>query len=1375
LNSEQELVFAKVLVGRRVASADALKECLRAQTALAHEGREVPLEALLVERGVVARDTLAEIKVDFERRLRICEACGAFYYEAPEDPPGTLCRRCSGLAAQSGQGEGTGAFRRARFVSERLRAARGGAPPSAPAADSKAGGAAPFARPGELFGDYEILDTVARGGMGVVFKARHKELRRVVALKVLREGRRSSEDHVRRFKREAQAVAKLQHPHIVRIHEFGHHAGQYFFTMDFVEGRSFEGFLQDAEREVRRGVEIVRDVARAMHFAHANGVIHRDLKPANILLDADGAPRITDFGLARNADQHSALTQEGELLGTPLYMSPEQVRGRVKEVDERSDVYALGVILYQHLAGQLPFMAQTMVELQWKVVNEEPRSIRKANPVIEPALETIVAKCLEKRREDRYQTAGELADDLERWLAGEKIKARGLSTGGRILRRVRRNRAASVAACAIFALLLVAGAIVGVTEWRARRDEKRAAHERLVNEADADTAQTARAAEALLETARADVATRGYEAARKSLEAAFARITEAEGAGRGRGLAPEEVAAINDRHGLPRLRRDYLELAAGAAAAEGAAGLPRARALLEQLVALAPSADAWVSLARVRRDLGDDGAADDAIRRALALDPRSAAALRFRGDAFLARRRWKDAEEALTSALEARAGASADDLAAMQLARAIARYELEKDDLAREDLRQVLSAKPTEPLAFIYRGELALRAKDRAAAGRDFDQAIELAKESAEAHLHRGRFLLEEGEYARAREDLQLAIDADSPIEAYLWHGVASYYLADDTRAEEDLAKVAADAGADEPIVRAAWTWLGRLRRATRRGDGAIEAYEKAVGLFHNPTYKRTGNPAEDAALEEALTGLGRATLAAGRDGAGRLFAAAWEIGPNAPAAIGEGLLALAASEPDPTRSVKAALASFERALELAPRDAEALAGRAEARFRLGEKEAGTAGLLAAYRADAATADVRWFLRQGKMLQGLAAKADTTELDRAKKLEQALRYFDRVAALVPSAARAQVERARILLANRRERDAIGACEAAIAANRCALDAYAIRGRILAASDAPADLDLAIADLSRALELGVSDHRVRYSRGVAYLKRGAMANALADLEAAAEAAPGDAAVFGQLQTAYVKSGNAAGAAQAKAHYQKLTDETKAKQAQDLAARADRLATSDPKAAIDALAKAIELLPEDGDLYLRRAYLYLHGNDAANALPDLARAIELRPSFAAKLYDVLPGLTQLFESRRVLESGAVTGPGGAFLRGLVYVLRSEGAKAAPGDAERGIAEFTAALDESPTSAAAYAFRGLLAMRSGDLKSAKDDLLVALMLESGCTVARVYMAGVHAQEGHLDLAFAYLKQGIDGGFRDWAQLARDPALAALRIDKRWKEIVR
>ncbi|HVY60677.1 MAG TPA: serine/threonine-protein kinase, partial [Planctomycetota bacterium] len=452
---------------RGLASADALKECIRLQAERAGAGRAAPLAELIVERGLLSAATLETALRDFEAGLARCEGCGAWFH--PLTQPGSdsaRCRRCSasGSAAARARaekaevGEITGAFQMARASGRAaavaapatpavgVRPGTGGYPgagsgsgavknPSGghrirgvPLAEPKPAAPAPAPAPvpvpvpektasehapepphhpgvgavpeyRERFGEYEILEVVAKGGMGIVFKAQHRQLKRIVALKVLREARRSSDDHVKRFKREAQSVAKLQHEHIVRVHEFGVENGEYFFTMDFIEGESFEKFLERPDRDLRKGIEHVRDIARALHFAHENGIIHRDIKPANILVDAGGRAQITDFGLARNVDHATALTQEGELLGTPLYMSPEQVRGRVKDVDARSDVYGLGVILYQHLAGQLPFLAQTMVELQWKVVNDEPLSVRHLNPAVDGALETITLKCLEKARD----------------------------------------------------------------------------------------------------------------------------------------------------------------------------------------------------------------------------------------------------------------------------------------------------------------------------------------------------------------------------------------------------------------------------------------------------------------------------------------------------------------------------------------------------------------------------------------------------------------------------------------------------------------------------------------------------------------------------------------------------------------------------------------------------------------------------------------------------------------------------------------------------------------------------------------------------------------------------------------------------------------
>jgi hypothetical protein len=551
MDAERELVFARYLVQSGALGRDEVKHCLRLQSGSWPPSGVDPLPELIVAEGLLDAETLERHLAEFEELARLCAACGALFLPV-EGAHVAQCQRCSG--------SGSGAGRRAPADES------SGIGASDSTADSDSGVQHPDAPPaalgaGQRFGDYEIIDVVARGGMGVVYRTRHISLGRLVALKVLREGRRGSPEHVKRFKREAKAVARLDHENIVRVHEFGHKHGHYFFTMDFVAGGSFESFLTDPERDVRRGVELVRDVVRALAFAHTQGVIHRDIKPANVLIDDRGRGRITDFGLARTMDTTTTLTQEGELLGTPLYMSPEQLRGRVRQVDERSDIYGVGVMLYQHLAGRLPHLAQTMVDLQYKVVKEEPEPLRSLSPSVDPALEVITHKCLEKRRDDRYQTALELADDLDRWLGGERIAARPPSLASRMVRRVQRGPGGVLGGVAIG--LVVLGAIggagyLGWKSWVGRQADMR----RRIQMLDLDIATRVTGARAALKAARTDLRVEGPGAAANQLERARELLAAAEAAPGAEGVAPETVAELLARHELAGLRLAWLELAA---------------------------------------------------------------------------------------------------------------------------------------------------------------------------------------------------------------------------------------------------------------------------------------------------------------------------------------------------------------------------------------------------------------------------------------------------------------------------------------------------------------------------------------------------------------------------------------------------------------------------------------------------------------------------------------------------------------------------------------------------------------------------------------------------------------------------------------------
>ena len=317
---------------------------------------------------------------------------------------------------------------------------------------------------GELpeFGDYEIIEEIARGGMGVVYRARQKSLNRVVALKLIRAGEFADEDEIARFHAEAEAAAQLDHPGIVPVYEVGEQDGQHFLSMAFVQGGSLAEQLVEGPLPPKRAAELIKLTAEAVQYAHEHGVIHRDLKPRNILRDAGGQPRISDFGLAKNLLADSDLTATGKTLGTPAYMPPEQVRAA--EVGPLADVYSLGATLYCLLTGRPPFQAATSHETMLQVVEREPVALRTLNPSIPKDLETICLKCLRKEPGKRYASAACLGEDLSRWLKHKPILARPVSRLEKA--RLWCRRRPSVAALIATVLVISAAALLMVSNAR---------------------------------------------------------------------------------------------------------------------------------------------------------------------------------------------------------------------------------------------------------------------------------------------------------------------------------------------------------------------------------------------------------------------------------------------------------------------------------------------------------------------------------------------------------------------------------------------------------------------------------------------------------------------------------------------------------------------------------------------------------------------------------------------------------------------------------------------------------------------------------------------------------------------------------------------
>ncbi len=319
---------------------------------------------------------------------------------------------------------------------------------------------------------FEILEILGKGGMGVVYKARQRGLNRIVALKMIHGEHAGAEDRIR-FQIEAEAVAQLEHPHIVQVHEVGERDGSPFLALEYLPGGSLQDRLaKSGMPDPQDAARLIQQLAQGIHYAHQRGIVHRDLKPANILFATDGTPKIADFGLAKRLDALQEHTQIGCIMGTPANMAPEQAMGLTRQIGPATDIYSLGTIFYQLLAGKPPLQGDTIVQTFEMIRLKEPAPIRTLNPKVPGDLETICLKCLQKDPAKRYVTAQELADELGRYLRGEPILSRPVSRSERAWLWMKRRPAMS-AALFLGVLLVVSGFSFVVHEWRHAEQERR--------------------------------------------------------------------------------------------------------------------------------------------------------------------------------------------------------------------------------------------------------------------------------------------------------------------------------------------------------------------------------------------------------------------------------------------------------------------------------------------------------------------------------------------------------------------------------------------------------------------------------------------------------------------------------------------------------------------------------------------------------------------------------------------------------------------------------------------------------------------------------------------------------------------------------------
>ncbi|MBI3271047.1 MAG: tetratricopeptide repeat protein [Planctomycetes bacterium] len=1204
----------------------------------------------------------------------------------PPAPPGTLDPSPAGR---------TVAYDYGRDLPQQPGVAGGATPADVPALPGPASGGVPGAD-GERFGRYRLLAELGRGGMGVVYKAWDEQLQRIVALKTYLPQADPSAEAKQRFLVEARAAARLRHPSIVQVHDVSTVDGRDYFTMDFIDGKSLEAVKR--ELPLRRCLEILRDVAEALDSAHEAGVVHRDVKPANVLLDSSGRPYITDFGLAKEVKQAAAqgMTVTGAIMGTPQYMAPEQARGDLKRIGPRTDIWSLGVILYDQLAGQLPFRGQSLVQVILAIAEADvvPPS-RAMVPAyrgrrVPPDLETICLKCLERDPSARYRRAGKLAEDLTRYLNGEAIEARSASGASRVMRKAARHKSAVLPALIAGVLCTAMGAWVFHESLRKDR-------------AVADALRDGSAAEASAGRAASDdEALSKYRLAGSAYQLALAigpspvaveglRRTKA----REKEIEDRRLAAVDDARTKARLEE------------EARATFEKARAELDR--AFRSVYDKNAVFAEVDRRLDAEIKAIDA---ALPKGGASPTGYYLLGLAWELKG-WEDRAELCwrkALAVEPGFGPAHFRLGRMLLGRAFLEKEgsslherqvrrVEAERLAAEAAKEFESASTsrtaiddplqrevaTGMLAFVREDFPRLRELTRSALARfgdvqgaeelhwlsglastggerirALDRALELRPRYWVALVTRGKAKSACGDLDGAVADFDLAIRANPRfVEAYAGLGDLLKGRGNPAAAIEKYNQALDIA----PRYATAYAHRGSARLDKGDNDGAILDFSKALDL--------------EPSFQEAWCNRGVAKKRKGdNDGALADYNQALTLDPK----DAWSYRARANAKRD-KKDVEGAIADYTHAVELDPKDASSYYFRAE----LKKDHKDLDGALADY-SKALELEPDHTVAYGGRALVRKEKGDTVgstsdfvrfyvSSAREKLTEEA---YDKAISLCDDALRLEPRSADAYHQRGRARQEKGELDAALADYQHAVDldprhAAAFRDRGLARR-AKKDADGAIADFTRALELDPKLPMVRTWRGRSLLERGDLQPALADLNAVIAAEPkNDWAFFERGKTRHALGEYDAALAD---FDQALVLDPKWASGYDCRGLT-RLAKKDYDGAIADFNSALAILPRFAGAFADRGAAHRGKGELDLALADLGRAIDIDPTLAKAYVE----------------------------RGLARLTK--------GDPEAALSNFEDAIARGSTDPEAFFGRGSLRQGRGEVDATIQDLTRALEL--------------------------------------------------------------